>query len=342
MAGRTTRNGALTSVPFFEAYQGTLDKSAPGPPAAPRVESYHGLIFATWDPAAEPLARLPGPHDLGAGLDSSARTAAVEVVGPPMRWRARRNWKLAAANFVGDGHHVPVTHGFATALGLEPRRDQHYAIQTGRGKIFTLPAPHGHAAHLKFAAAEPAPHQYLGLPEDLWPEIACRLPEEQDAALRTLMTAGGNLFPNLSFLHFLNTAESLVAASADGNATSRAVAFLTLRLWQPRGPDQMEAWSWLFVDRGAPAWWREASRTCYLRGFGTAGLFEQDDAENWAEVSRGLRGATAQRLWLQYRMGMASTPSADWPGPGEAYLAGYMELNEREFYRYWRDLMTRD
>jgi hypothetical protein len=327
-------------VPFFEAYGGKLEKGALGLYAAPRVEAYRGLIFASWDAGAEPLVDFLGPMTWIMDF-LFARSEAVVAVGPPMRWVVDANWKLGAGNFGGDGHHVPVTHGFATALGLEPKREERYAIRTERGRIYTLPAAHGHAAHLKFAAGEPVAHPYLGLPEALWPEIARSLPPAQYETMRALMTTGGNLFPNLSYLHFLNAAESPITAGRNGTER-HAISFLTLRQWQPRGADHMEVWSWLFVDAGAPVWWREASRECYLRGFGTAGIFEQDDAENWAEITQALQGPVARRLWLQYKMGLGLTPAEDWPGPGTAYLEpGYMELNEREFYRYWAELMER-
>ena len=47
--------GELTGVPFFDAYQGRLDRNSLGLCQAGRVESYQGLVFATWDQTAPPL-----------------------------------------------------------------------------------------------------------------------------------------------------------------------------------------------------------------------------------------------------------------------------------------------
>lgn len=125
-----------------------------------------------------------------------------------------------------------------------------------------------------------------------------------------------------------------------GGPEGKFIPFLTVRQWQPKGPDKMEVWSWFFVDRNAPEWWKEASRQCYLRSFGMAGMFEQDDMENWSEVTHALYGAVARRLWLQYNMGLKVERAKDWPGPGVAYAQSYpTDLNERAFYGHWHRLM---
>ena len=47
-----SNKGELIAVPFFEGYQGRLDKGELGLLEAPRVESYGGMVFATWEPGA--------------------------------------------------------------------------------------------------------------------------------------------------------------------------------------------------------------------------------------------------------------------------------------------------
>ena len=104
----------------------------------------------------------------------------------------------------------------------------------------------------------------------------------------------------------------------------------------------MEVWSWCFVDKNGPEWWKEASKQCYLRSFGMAGMFEQDDMENWGEITQALRGPVAQRLWLQYQLGMEVAVAKDWKGPGKAYSQPLpLDLNERIFYRQWQRMMSR-
>jgi hypothetical protein len=63
-------------------------------------------------------------------------------------------------------------------------------------------------------------------------------------------------------------------------ATSR-----TTRVWQPRGPGRTEVWSYVFIDKAAPAAVKEAIRLAGLRGFSPSASFEQDDMDNWQECT---------------------------------------------------------
>jgi len=323
-----TSTGELVGVPFFDAYRGKLDRAAFGLYQAPKVETYNGLIFATWDPDTPPLSEYLGP--MAWVLDILfGRTANMQVVGPPLRWVVNSNWKLAAANFAGDGHHIFVTHGFRSALLLE--------TLGGKRTSYVLPTDRGHAATLTCWPPDvPAP-EHLGLPKALMPEVKQRLSPDQVKLLESLMLIVGNVFPNMSFL---DTA-SHTPAEWGGSPDAPQMSFLTLRQWQPKGPTKMEVWSWLVVDGDAPADWREASRQCYLREFGPGGVFEQDDVANWEAITETLQTPIAQRLQLQYRMGMEVQRAMDWKGPGVAYLKrSFEELNERVFFKRWHELIT--
>jgi phenylpropionate dioxygenase-like ring-hydroxylating dioxygenase large terminal subunit len=324
-----TSTGALTSVPFFEAYQGKLDKDSLGLRAAPQVDSYHGLIFACWDPDAPALGDYLGGMQWVFDL-LFGRTDGMEVVGPPMRWSVDADWKLGAGNFAGDGHHILTTHGFRTALDLETVR--------GRRTSYSVTMEDKHAAALSYWPDDLERHPYFTLPKELWPEVERHLTPVQREVFNQLMIVVGNAFPNLSFL---STASHTPAEW--GGPEGQAMSFLTARQWQPRGPGRIEVWSWQLVDKNAPEWWKDASRHCYSRVFGAGGIFEQDDMENWSEITGAVRGPIARRLWLQYTLGLDDRPSPTWPGPGEGYLQrGFMEVAERVFYGHWQQLMERE
>ncbi len=318
--------GELTGVPFFDAYQGRLDRASLGLRQAARVETYLDLIFATWSDSAPPLRDYLG-DELGWMMRILfGRTSGMEVAGPPMRWTVDANWKLGAANFSGDGHHLPTTHGYGAALGLDASR--------GRRIGYVLHTDEGHCSQMRYCppgTIDTPPS--LGLPQALWPEVDARLSPDQIEGMNTHLSYSGNIFPNLSFLcvatvGFLNT---------EWESSERpVVSFLTIRLWQPRGPDRMEVFSWQLFDKGVPESWKEASRMCYERAFGMAGLHEQDDVENWASISEALRSPRAQRLRLNYQMCLEAEPSTDWRGPGTAYASpSFNEINERAFYQAW-------
>jgi hypothetical protein len=258
------------------------------------------------------------------------RSDGMEVVGAPMRWEVDANWKFGAANFAGDGTHIFSTHGFRTALGLE--------TIGGVRDSYLLPAGNGHCSVITSWPKSAEHRPYLALPQEIWPELERRLTEKQLGLLRPMQILVGTVFPNLSFL---NTASHTSQESGDGEG--HQVSFLTVRLWQPKGPHKMEVSSWLLVDRNSPDWWKDASRQCYLRSFGVAGWFEQDDMENWGETTRALQSPTARKLWMQYKLGMDVTPATDWPGEGKAYVQRptFLDLNERNFYSRWEKLISR-
>ncbi len=74
--------------------------------------------------------------------------------------------------------------------------------------------------------------------------------------------------------------------------------------------------------------------------FGTSGMFEQDDVENWTSITSVSRGAMGSNVLLDSTMGMArehdgtAPRPAAWPAPGEAYV-GYGEYNQRALLRMW-------
>lgn len=242
-----------------------------------------------------------------------------------MRWMVDCNWKLAAANFAGDGQHTFTTHGFQGAVGLE----------LIRGKSYALPTKNGHTAGLKCWLGEAPEEPYIALPQQLWSEVERHLKPDQLQVLRSLATLVGNVFPNTSFL------ETTVRLPPEGSGQNgRAMSFLTLRQWQPKGVGKTEVWSWFLVDRNAPAWWKEASREWFSRSFGMAGVFEQDDTENWGEITRSLSSPVASRLRLQYKMGMERRLAEEWPGSVAVYAQpSFSEINERAFYDHWKKMM---
>src|SRR4029077_17618445 len=57
------------------------------------------------------------------------------------------------------------------------------------------------------------------------------------------------------------------------------------------------------------------SYTAYLMCFGSSGMFEQDDVENWVSITDMAAGTMARRLNLNSRMGLASDGQPGQPPP---------------------------
>jgi phthalate 3,4-dioxygenase subunit alpha len=78
--------------------------------------------------------------------------------------------------------------------------------------------------------------------------------------------------------------------------------------------------------------------------FGSTGMFEQDDVENWVSLTNTAGGSMARRLLLNSRMGLLADdrpvvdplPPEAFHGPGHAQV-GYNEKNQRALLRLWAD-----
>jgi len=84
-----------------------------------QIDSYRGLIFATFDPDAPKLLEYLGDMAWYLDILLDRREGGTEVSGPH-RWVLDANWKTAAENFGGDGYHITSTHGSARELGIPP------------------------------------------------------------------------------------------------------------------------------------------------------------------------------------------------------------------------------
>src|SRR5579862_449361 len=167
--------GALTGIPFADAYQGKLDQPSLGLCPAAAVDSYHGLIFATWNSGASSLTGYLGQITWVLDL-LFGRTEGVEVLGPPQRWVTPSNWKLGAGNFASDGTHLFTTHGFSTEMGLNRLGPKPAG---GPPVGYVLPDPHGHGCVLTCWPSTVTDKPFFALPRDLWPELQQHLSRDQ-------------------------------------------------------------------------------------------------------------------------------------------------------------------
>ncbi len=313
--GFTYDNGGhLVGVPFYkEAYGERLDKAQLSLLEA-RCERYAGLVFATWAESGPSLEQYLG--NMRWYLDLLLRRAEMELVGPPQRWVVDANWKLPADNFVSDAYHTATTHASIAAIGLAPSigfGKDGYQIRTGNG----------HGLGLGIGPGPVVPPEVLALYER-------HLKRDQVDVWRRMKNLHATVFPNFS----------LLMSSATG-PEGRRVIHTTCRLWQPRGPDKLEIWSWLVVEREADPRWKEMCRRAYILTFGTSGIFEQDDTENWSHITANARGEiTSRAVDFNYTMGAGIDDAVtDFAGPGHVLGSKFQEANSRAFYRRWLDLV---
>ena len=308
--------GTLLGAPFErKAYPQGLDRKALSLVEA-RVGVYKGLIFATWD------RELPDLEDyLGHVkwyLDLLFGRAEMEVVGVPQKWVVPSGWKLPSDNFTADAYHTATAHSFMARLNLTKGVDfgrDGYHVSPGNG--------HGLGVGIHF-------DEESYFPPELQEEYRSRLDDEQYKLLSRVKNLHGNVFPHMSILqpNFIDVA-------------GRKISGLMLRVWQPIGPDKLEVWSWHLVEKNGPKWWKDAAKAAYVQTFGSSGMFDQDDTENWEAQTRNATSALARKeeLMLHYGMGMEAKPLAEFPGPGNVYDSKFSEAAGRIYWRTWLNLI---
>jgi nitrite reductase/ring-hydroxylating ferredoxin subunit len=307
--------GELIGVPFQKDSYGELDKSRFGL-IEMRVDTHQGLVFGAVPDHKESLDQYLG--NMKWYLDLFLKRADMVVAGPPQRWVVRTNWKVPAENFASDAYHTAQTHASIPALGLTPSLSwakAGYHVNAGNG--------HG------LGIGTGAPGSPSIWPEELLPVFQKNLVPGQLAILKELKNCHATVFPNLSLL-----ISSIIYEE-------RPVYMTTMRLWQPRGSEAIEVISWLLVEKETSDEWKKKIQKTYILTFGSSGMLEQDDTENWTKVTENSRQlGRLLGMPLSYGMGLGRKPMENFPGPGEVFEGKFHEANARAFYQRWLDLLV--
>jgi phenylpropionate dioxygenase-like ring-hydroxylating dioxygenase large terminal subunit len=307
-----TNDGQLTGVPNLQdGYYGELDRQQWGLIPVAQLDNYKGLYFASFDKEAPPLLEYLGEMTWYLDAFFDRREGGVEVIGGLFKWEIPCNWKLPAENFAGDGYHTAWSHLSAITTRFAGNR----RVLPNSGGTMVSPG-NGHCVITAGPEdiTDPPVDEIRAYEESIRPEVEKRLGPRRSV----IKPSGGTLFPNFSML--ISTAR-------------------IFRVWQPRGPEKTEVWSWIYVDKAAPPEIKEALRLTSLRNFGPAGTFEQDDMDNWQECTQTCRGVVSRRYSLNLQMGLGHDrfrPELN----ANASDFRISESNQRSFYRRWGQLMA--
>lgn len=311
--------GDLVGVPLEdEAYSGELRKEDWGALKVSQVSNYRGFIFGNFDPSAPSLAEYLGDFTFYFDAFVDRNEEGTEVIGGVHKWVVPANWKMGAEQFASDMYHGPVSHASALMALAPPGLDLEgiFPTQSDLGRQFS--SPWGHGAGF-FTESGEILSVILGKAPADWFHGGDRQAPARIGVERAQNMRGsfGTLFPNFSY----------------------APGIQTMRVWHPRGPGEMEIWAWTLVDKTAPPEMREQQRLGTQRAFSPAGMFEQDDCENWGEIQRVLRGHVSRRVRLNTQMALGHERFDDAYYPGKI-TGAYSELASRGFYRRWAQMLS--
>jgi phenylpropionate dioxygenase-like ring-hydroxylating dioxygenase large terminal subunit len=331
-------DGSLRSVPYPDgAYYGELDKSQWGLIQVPRVELHGGLIFGSWDETAESLEVYLGAA--GWYLDCLVLAQwgdGVDVVSGPHSYRVQTNWKVPSENNVGDHYHSLTTHKSLFKLGELDAASQGQGQPANGPFEVAISGGHGVGGIRTGQAAYERDVEHvrkLGFGRQTLKYVADRRQRQSEfirgCTAQPYSCSHGLVFPNFTF--------SGHGGAVDGRA---------LYVFQPRGPLVTEVWELAIVEREAPDIVKQhAIQELGYHGQLPAGIFAQDDAENFERVTEASAFSAAENS--PYNLTMGIRQEGSWPGQESWNTSGmpgavgpqFSEHSQRGFYRRLSSLM---
>ena len=310
-------DGSLIGVPHEEdGFHNELDKANWGAVRVAQVENYKGFVFATWDPTAPSFVDYLGDMAWYMDVFVDRFDNGLEIVGEAHKWVLDCNWKFAAEQFCSDMSHAEISHGSAFIALMPDDFDPSQGAMPEVGVQFSSDNGHGCGFFNEGQVLElvpgAVPARYWQ--EDSLAEATTRLGETRANGFKA---AHFTVFPSFSFLPGIQT----------------------LRVWHPKGPDQIEVWAWIALPKDAPDEVKEQWRLGTTRTFSPGGHFEQDDGENWNEIQKVLRGHMAKQFPLNVQMGLGYEQRDVGGYPGKTNHV-YCEMAARGFYQRWADLLS--
>jgi phenylpropionate dioxygenase-like ring-hydroxylating dioxygenase large terminal subunit len=309
--------GALVNVPGADAYGPSFDASQLGLAPVPRLECYRDFWFANFDPGAAPLADdLAGAKEYIDLVVDQSPSGRMEIISGVQEYEIAANWKLLVENSFDD-YHLLTTHvtwlGYLKDAGVEMKRPSEAGVLLpARGIGRDLGNGHACVDNINFRG-RPVARWIPIYGEDAKPEMAA-IRSELVARLgeaRAARVADTNrnlvVFPNL----VLN----------DGSS-------VTVRTFQPVGPERMKVTAWALGPKEESAGARARRLDSFLTFYGPGGFATPDDVEALEMVQQGL--AAREVEWSEMSRGMNK--------PGEQLNTDEGHL--RAFWRRWNALMT--
>jgi 3-phenylpropionate/trans-cinnamate dioxygenase alpha subunit len=99
----------------------------------------------------------------------------------------------------------------------------------------------------------------------------------------------------------------------------------------------MEVWSWAVVDKAAPPKIKDVMRFVSQYRFSPSGVFEQDDMDNWIQVTGAAKSLIGRRHPANYQMHGNEPPvEIDLPGTIKSRFSDNNQLN---MYMHWAKMM---
>jgi p-cumate 2,3-dioxygenase subunit alpha len=297
--------GKLVSIPGEDSYSAAFERPQLGQP--PKVDSYRGFVFVSFDPDIVDLPTYLGDAREYLDLIADQSPQGLEVLDGSHEYSVRANWKLLVENSY-DGYHAVSTHQryFEMVLAARGSIDAS-ALGDSRG----IPLGRGHGV----SAGAPATEGLFGRP--ISPAAAAEKETHLDH-LRELygrgwvdrMRGARNLviFPNLVVIDL--------------------VMGVLIRKIDPIAPDYLEVTAWELAPPEEGSELRRQRLDNFLTFWGPGGLASPDDVEALETCQRSFAARNEVR-WSDISRGM-----------NKPIASASDELQMRTWWRQWNTLIT--
>jgi phenylpropionate dioxygenase-like ring-hydroxylating dioxygenase large terminal subunit len=301
-------DGSLKGLPMPKGYK-DFDK-ADYSLVQLRVESYRGLIFATFNQDAPPLEEFLGRARPWIDLFlKQGGGYPVKVLGEH-KFTFPGNWKIQLENTT-DAYHFPIVHkSFLTSLDGDTGElfsfmdAGGYVEDLGNGHSVMVMIPE--LVDLEENLEAPIPERFAELAEELRQEHC----EEEVRRIVRAVTGSGfnvNLFPNL------------------------ACSMAFFRVLRPLSVDETEIRHIAIGMDGGPPAANRARLRLHEHFQGPMGFGTPDDAEAWERVQRGSQ-AGEDSVWIMLNRG------EDKPQSNAGDVTA--ETGMRAAYQMWKRMMS--
>ncbi|WAB99754.1 Rieske 2Fe-2S domain-containing protein [Pseudomonas putida] len=302
-------NGQLIGIPDDQRYHECFDKSDKNLKTLPRIASYGGLIFGSFNPDVEPLEDFLGgikPH-IDIWLQ---RTAGSKYsVCTPHRYGYDGNWKFQVEN-VYDGYHPGFVHrsAFNTVKKFAGSFENRALDVAVRQEGFTRGYSEGHGT-----LEAGAPLESGDVDAEARSDYQQKLIElfGEEGAAETLTNRQFLIFPNLVIFDF------------------------NIRVIQPIDHDKTEVYSYPLLIDGAHESINANRMLDAQTRVGTAGILSADDTDVFNGNQNALNAIGFDWITLSRGLGKEQVKAN-----GERVGVYSDEVPQRAFWRKWVAMLS--
>lgn len=302
-------SGELIGIPDQARYHENFDKSDKNLKSVPRIASYGGLVFGSFNPDVEDLETFLGGAKQHIDIWLRRTAGGTYKVATSHKYGYQGNWKFQTEN-VYDGYHPGFVHrsAFNTVRKFEGSFENRELNAPVRQQGFTRGYPEGHGtleagAPLESGGIDPAVRQAYN------DKLAVLYGAE--GAAEALTNRQFLIFPNLVIFDF------------------------NIRVVQPISHDCTDVYSYPLLIEGAHDDINSNRMLDAQTRVGTAGILSADDIDVFAGAQNALKTEVVEWITLSRGLGKEEIKP-----DGERVGVYSDEAPQRAFWRKWRDLMT--